>query len=497
MLFNSLTYLVFLTIMAVGFWCLPHRARQPFLLIGSLAFYCSWRWQYGLLLIASIAINFQLGRLLHPSPSHAKRALAVALNLAILGYYKYLGFFAETLNSIAYAFTGERPVPVLHLVLPLGISFYTFQLMSYVIDIARGDRLPERRFLSFALYPLFWPHLIAGPIVRSHELIPQFQRPQRFSYERFSEGLAYIVYGLFLKVVLADNIAPFVDEGFSTATYLRNSALDNWTLAFAFGFQIYFDFAGYSSIAIGSARLIGIWFPDNFNFPYVASSPREFWRRWHITLSSWIRDYLYIPLQGVMPGPSHSTGGLSVQEGDERGRLDARRRNLALLVTWMLMGLWHGAAWTFVLWGLWHALLLLLYRAWSGLARRTTSLRRMQERSALGQLAGVLITLAAVMASWILFRASSVEQAFTMLATLAKPKAYLSITYKENFYLVTFLYTVGFFATFALREALARDPLARAWNRVGWIAHSLVYTLLVVLVASYLRGQQQFIYFQF
>jgi D-alanyl-lipoteichoic acid acyltransferase DltB (MBOAT superfamily) len=355
----------------------------------------------------------------------------------------------------------------------------------------------KRATCSPSLYPLFWPHLIAGPIVRSHELIPQFQRAQRFSYETFSEGLRYILYGLFLKVVLADSMAPFVDEGFSTATYLRNSALDNWTLAFGFGFQIYFDFAGYSSIAIGSARLIGIFFPDNFNFPYVASSPREFWRRWHITLSSWIRDYLYIPLQGLLPGPSHSTGGLSVAEGDLRSRQESRRRNLALLATWMLMGLWHGAAWTFVLWGLWHALWLLLHRGWSRLARSNASLRRVQEHAVLGRLGGTVITLGAVMASWILFRASSVEQALTMLATLANPTAYLSIRYKENFYLLTFLYTLGFFATYALREALASDRLGRLWSRVGWIPTALVYSLLVLLVASYLRGQQQFIYFQF
>jgi len=497
MLFNSLTYIVFLTLMVLGFWSLPHRYRQPFLLAGSLLFYCSWRWEYSLLLIGLIGTDFYLGQRLQSPRSRFHKVFAVAINLAVLAFFKYLGFFAETINDISAFLLGNRPVPVPHLLLPLGISFYTFQLMSYLIDVARGDREPEPRLRSFALYPLFWPHLIAGPIVRSHELIPQFQRPQVFSYERFCEGLKYILYGLFLKVVLADNMAPFVDEGFSPATYLRNSALDNWTLAFAFGFQIYFDFAGYSSIAIGSARLLGIYFPDNFNFPYIASSPREFWRRWHITLSSWIRDYLYIPLQGIIPGPSHSTGGLSVAEGEGPSRFDSRRRNVALLATWMLMGLWHGAAWTFVLWGLWHAVFLLLHRAWTRYAAPSALLGWMQRRERLQRIAGTAVTLSVVMASWIFFRASSVEQAFAMLASFIKPRAYLSLSYKENFYLLTALYTLGFFVTYALRETLRRDRLAQLWARIEWIPRAFVYTLLVLLVVSYLRGQQQFIYFQF
>ena len=495
MLFNSLTYLLFLAAMVPLYWVLPHVLRRPMLLVASFVFYCWWRWQYGLLFGASILVNFYMATLVHARPSRMTRALPVIVNLGILGYYKYLGFLARTANDLIAFVTHTRPVPVVDVLLPLGISFFTFQAMSYVIDVARRDRDPEKSVFDFAFFLAFWPHLIAGPLMRSHELIPQLMQRHTLRYDHIAEGLKRIVFGLFLKVVLADNISPFVDEGFSAATWARNSALDNWTLAFAFGLQIYFDFAGYSSIGIGSARLMGFTLSENFDFPYVATSPRDFWKRWHITLSSWIRDYLYIPLQGLVAQPSHSTGGLAV-DADPAAKGGRRRSNVALVMTWMIMGLWHGANWTFVLWGLWHAMLILGHRALGGAAKASPSFAKVRA-TALGRWTGAALTLAGSMVGWIFFRAPNVRQALKMVGTLCDPRRYGHLSYKENFYLLTFLCTAAFYVAYALHRRIASARPGGLWDRFGFVPASLCYTVVVTLVLGFLRGRQQFIYFQF
>ncbi|MFP8880820.1 MAG: MBOAT family O-acyltransferase, partial [Myxococcota bacterium] len=349
MLFNSLTYFFFLILAVVIYWSLPHRFRTRFLLACSLLFYCAWDWRYGGLLVGAVVVNFVGARYVARLRRRWVTACVVATNLLVLVYFKYLGFFAETANSLLSLWGGTRSIPAIDILLPLGISFFIFQCMSYVLDVSRGDEEPEGNFERFALYVMFWPQLVAGPIMRAHELTHQFARRLTLHYSDFAVGARRIIEGLFLKVVIADHIASFIDEGFAKATYASNSALDNWTLAFGFGFQIYFDFAGYSSIAIGSARLLGIRLTENFNYPYVAISPREFWQRWHITLSSWIRDYLYIPMQGLVAHGSRSGGGIDVAESVEAARRhNTAVRNLALILTWILMGLWHGANWTFV-----------------------------------------------------------------------------------------------------------------------------------------------------
>ena len=239
--------------------------------------------------------------------------------------------------------------------MPLGISFYTFQTISYVVDVYRKVINHEPNFFIYGCYVTFFPQLVAGPILRANEVIPQFKNHINFKYEYLNIGIRRILYGLFLKVVLADNIAPLVDLGFSTDNNSL-SAIDIWTLSFLFGFQIYFDFSAYSHIAIGSAKLLGITFPENFNFPYVSSSPKEFWQRWHISLSSWIRDYLYLPIAGVK-FQKNSIGGLPVEVHQ-----DHRNKIKSLFITWSIMGLWHGANWTFLIWGLYHAIIIFSYR---------------------------------------------------------------------------------------------------------------------------------------
>jgi len=320
--------------------------------------------------------------------------------------------------------------------------------------------------------------LIAGPVLRASEVIPQLEAERRFDPDELVLGVQMIVVGLFKKVVLADSLAPMVDEAFAMEASSLG-ALDVWVSSFLFGFQIYFDFAGYSTIALGSALLVGLSFPANFDWPYVSRSPREFWQRWHISLSSWIRDYLYLPLTGQR-FQAQSTGGISVAtEG---------RRTRALLLTWLIMGLWHGAAWTFVLWGLYHALLIILFRAVRPLGALATR----------APVLAVLVMLPLSMAGWITFRAQSVGQALTMYARLFDPTAYGLGSADRSVdiysYLWAFLITVGMFATYGVVQRHRRRPLP--WPVVLVGANAAV-AVMVVFVLMCMRQQQQFIYFQF
>lgn len=363
MIFNSLTYLLLLVLVVGLYWILPYRARLLLIFTASLVFYGFWRVEFLWVMLVSVVVDYSVARRIPGSSDTRKKHLlwiSLGVNLGLLFYFKYLLFFADNAIGLANLLGAEIDPLVLNIILPLGISFYTFQTISYSVDVYRGVIKPEQDFVLYACYVTFFPQLIAGPVLRAAEVIHQFAQRPPFAWEDIAIGGHRIIYGLFLKVVLADNIAPLVDDGFAIPVATL-SALDVWTLAFLFGFQIYFDFSAYSHIALGSARMLGIRFPENFNFPYVATSPRDFWRRWHISLSSWIRDYLYLPLAGVKVH-DRSTGGLG------HATLD-KRKNKALFASWAIMGLWHGANWTFVLWGLFHATVIGAYRLLAPLTR--------------------------------------------------------------------------------------------------------------------------------
>lgn len=342
MIFNSITYLVFLPVVVLLYWILPYRSRLILIFGASLTFYGFWRVEFLPLLLLSVSVDYLVARRMPSSTDYGrKRLLLVSLfvNLGLLFYFKYLIFFAD--NAIGFAnLLGIEIDPIaLKIILPLGISFYTFQTISYTVDVYRGLIKPEKDFILYGCYVTFFPQLIAGPVLRAAEVMHQFARRVPFSWDDITAGSWRVLFGLFLKVVLADNIAPFVDSGFAMPVSTM-SAIDVWTLAFIFGFQIYFDFSAYSHIALGSARMMGICFPENFNFPYIATSPKDFWRRWHISLSSWIRDYLYLPLAGIKVH-GRSVGGLANATVD-------KKHQKALFFTWAIMGLWHGANWTFL-----------------------------------------------------------------------------------------------------------------------------------------------------
>lgn len=481
MIFNSLTYFVLLIFVVCSYWVLPYRPRLLLIFFASLTFYGFWRIEFLPVMLLSVVVDYFVAlRIFTSKQSTKKKLLMVSLvvNLGMLFYFKYLIFFAENAIGLSNLLGAELDPIALNIILPLGISFYTFQTISYTVDVYRGQIKPEKDFILYSCYVTFFPQLVAGPVLRAVEVIHQFSKRPPFLWTDIAIGLRRIIYGLFLKVVLADNIAPLVDTGFLVPLEAL-SALDVWTLAFLFGFQIYFDFSAYSHIALGSARLMGIRFPENFNFPYLATSPKDFWRRWHISLSSWIRDYLYLPIVGVKVH-DHSVGGLANETLD-------KKKNKALFLTWAIMGLWHGANWTFVLWGVYHSTVIFIFRFIAPITQK------LDER--LKIMGGIILTLPIIMLSWIPFRADSMSITFGMWGKVIDPFAYSSLGLRENVYLVAAVVTLGFFLTYFLKNNFL--PSIKYNRGALIIGESLIFAVMTALVIIFLRPISQFIYFQF
>ena len=498
MIFNSVTYLLFLAIVAPLYWLLPNRLRLLMVFIASVTFYGFWRWDFVPVMLFSAVVDYtvSLAMVRKGAPKKLLLAISLVVNLGLLVYFKYLAFFAENVWQGLTWLGIDTPSPALDIILPLGISFYTFQTISYTVDVYRGQAVPVRDFILYGCYVTFFPQLVAGPILRAGEVIPQLAARPAFLWEDVAAGIKRVLGGLFLKVVFADNLSPLVDEGYALAPSSLG-ALDVWTLAFLFGFQIYFDFSAYSHIAIGSARMMGIRLPENFRFPYIAVSAKDFWARWHISLSSWIRDYLYLPLLGVKTLASHTEGGLSqVVENSEapksevpspKVRHSSAKRTRALFLTWGIMGLWHGANWTFVFWGLYHATCVYAYRKLHFLGGWIPA--------AIRPLAGWCVTLPIMMLGWIPFRATDIQNTLAMYAKVIDPTAYRSLAMRENTYLVTASVLLLFVATWAAQKwvipVLRRSPLAWGAIEAGALA------VVIILVFIFLRPITQFIYFQF
>jgi alginate O-acetyltransferase complex protein AlgI len=490
-IFNSLTYLAFLPCVVLLYWLAPQRGRLWLIFVASLVFYGFWRIDFIPLILFSAGVDYLLARAIEGTTSPARKkallALSVGVSLAILAVFKYSGLFLGSAASIAGLF-GYRPDwPTLHILLPLGISFYIFATISYVVDVYRGLIRAERDPLVYFCFIVFFPHLVAGPILRAGVLIPQLLKPAPFAADHLIQGAKRILYGLFLKVVLADNIAPFVNGAFSGNLAARHGA-DVWTMAFLFGFQIYFDFSAYSHIAIGSARLMGITLPENFNFPYFSASPREFWRRWHISLSTWVRDYLYMPLIGARPASPTNLNeqaweALPATRGPSQSE---RRRTFALFVTWTLMGLWHGGAWTFALWGVYHAVCIWVQRT---IASGVPGLRQAPP------VLGWLVTLPAMMAAWIPFRAASVGGALLLWSRMIDPRQFFNLSLSADAYAVAAFLLPAVIVFYLGRRAF--EALPKTWP----IAIAAGQTALIAVVAAgdllCLEVRSQFIYFQF
>ena len=482
MIFNSVTYFLLLLVVVPMYWALPYRPRLVLIFIASLIFYGFWRVDFIPLILSSVLVDyFAALKIYNSNQRNKKRYLILSLifNLGLLFYFKYIIFFSENAIGFANLLGLEVDPLMLNIILPIGISFYTFQTISYTVDVYRGYITPEKNFILYSCYVTFFPQLIAGPVLRFSEVAPQFIKRSIFKWSDVAIGFKRIIYGLFLKVVLADNIAPMVDAGFDMPIEML-SAIDIWTLAFLFGFQIYFDFSAYSHIAIGSARLMGICFPENFNFPYISKSPKEFWKRWHISLSSWIRDYLYLPLAKIR-AHDRSIGGLSNATMDSA-------KNKALFLTWSIMGLWHGASWTFVLWGIFHSLIIFVYRLIDPLITTFKTNTR--------ALVGVFITLPIIMFSWIPFRANTVDIALEMWIKMLNPFAYNSLNMRENVYLIAALVMVSVFLAFLMHQKLA-PYLIKNYPKLFFLVEVVVFAIATPLVLIFLQSTNQFIYFQF
>ena len=499
MIFNSFTFIIFLFFVTILYWLLPRGPRIWLLVISSIIFYGFWDFRFIPLLFLSIIIDYFAAIYIGNSRVSKKQRLimiiALSSNLTILCIFKYLIFFVEQAVGLTQVLsslpqTNGFSFPI-HIILPLGISFYTFQSMSYTIDVWRGHIKPEREFKLFAAYVIFFPQLVAGPILRAGEVIWQLDKRPDFNWESLNEGLNRIVIGLFLKVFLADNLGKLVDTGFALSPS-QLGGVDVLTLAFLFGFQIYFDFAGYSQIAIGCAKIMGITFPENFNFPYLARNPREFWKKWHISLSSWIRDYLYLPLYNENSGRK-SINGLEVNIKTKE--IKTGRGFLALWITWVVMGFWHGANWTFAFWGIWHASLITLYRIFEKIIKVK-----------IWAPLSWSLTLVMVMIGWIPFRAESLnhtinlfERLFTFTLWLkpdhigGKFPLWLGL-HRDSYYVAASILLCMIFLWSFKQFVL---PIFMRYSSVVYSSRILPFILLLPVVYLFLRPTSQFIYFQF
>jgi D-alanyl-lipoteichoic acid acyltransferase DltB (MBOAT superfamily) len=474
MLFNSLAFLGFFAIVYPLYLLLRrrHRLQNAFLLLASLVFYGFWDVRFLALMAVSTGIDYYLAlRIEASSDQRAKRrcvAISVALNLLILGFFKYFGFFADSTVALLNALGASASRTTLEIVLPVGVSFYTFQAISYVVDVYRGDIRAVRSPLDYGLFIAFFPHLVAGPIQRPVVLLPQIIEPRKVRWDQVYAGLFLIAWGYYKKVVIADNMALVANPVFDS--YQTQSGLDLALGALAFTFQIYGDFSGYSDIARGLSKLLGFELLVNFNLPYFARSPADFWRRWHVSLSTWLRDYLYIPL------------------GGSRGGRWLTYRNLFL--TMLLGGLWHGAAWNFVLWGAFHGAILIAYRALGQEPRAAERSPAAPLRYA-AVLAQVLVMFALTVIGWILFRSRSLHQAVYMVTHLGLSGSERSaLALRTLVFFVTPLFAVQLFQ-YARRDLLAPTKLPTWALGVG------LGLLLAMIPVFGVRQATEFIYFQF
>ncbi|MCA9079748.1 MAG: MBOAT family protein [Planctomycetaceae bacterium] len=471
MLFNSFGFWLFFVVVLVLYQQLRHRGQNVLLLIASYFFYGCWDWRFLGLILFSTLVDYCVALAIERTHLLSRKRLllfvSMAVNLGLLAFFKYYGFFAKELAALLQSVGAPAMIPTLSIILPVGISFYTFQTMSYTIDVYRGDCKATDQLLDFAVYVAFFPQLVAGPIERASHFLPQVLADRRPTAIDFRDGLYLVISGMFRKVVIADNMAPLANTIFA-----RDAVeLSGWEVmlgVYAFAFQIYGDFSGYSAIARGVSKWLGFDLMANFHMPYFAISPSDFWRRWHISLSQWLRDYLYIPL------------------GGNRGGTFATYRNLML--TMLLGGLWHGANWTFIVWGAIHGLLLCGYRA-LGDGRTKVS----QRPSFVGRLPQMILMFHFVCFAWLFFRAESLTQALAMLGQLGTwgPMSALAQTILGLiiFFCVPLLLLEWWFDEH-------HDPM---WiTQIHWGWRTAVYAYLMLMMVFFPPpAPAEFIYFQF
>ncbi|MFN2340042.1 MAG: MBOAT family protein [Halanaerobium sp.] len=489
MIFNSMQFLIFFAVVISTYFLINSKYRWVLLLAASYYFYMSWNPAYILLIILSTIVDYFASLKMEQQQKKEDRKkylfLSLFVNLGLLFFFKYYGFFNNSFSSVVRSFNMNLGLPNFDLLLPVGISFYTFQTLSYTIDVYRGEKKAEKHFGIFALYVSFFPQLVAGPIERSTRLLPQFKKKIDFDSARVASGLQLMLWGFFKKVVVADRLALYVNGVYNNLEGLRGITLILATVFFAF--QIYCDFSGYSSIAIGAARVMGFDLMTNFKRPYFAKSIPEFWRRWHISLSSWFKDYLYIPLGG--------------------NRVTKIRYYFNLFVTFLVSGLWHGAAWTFVIWGGLHGLYQIISISTVSLRRNIKEKLGINKLPTLNKLWQITATFALVNFGWIFFRANSLSDAvyvvnnlFTSLGTQLSSWTNLKaavVGYGLNQYELLLAFAVIIIMEtvhLMQRQGSVREFLNQKPALYRWAAY---YSLIILILGFGVYGEAEFIYFQF
>lgn len=491
MLFNSYSFMIFFPIVLAIYFVIPKKARYMWLLLASYYFYMGWNVKYAALIAFSTIITYVCGRLLGKT-QHKKWVIGgcIGINLAILFFFKYFDFFMGSINQVLAKVGVSLLQTGFDIILPVGISFYTFQALGYIIDVYRGDIEPEKNFFRYALFVSFFPQLVAGPIERSKNLLKQVDHVEEirlWNYKRIADGLTLMLWGYFLKMVIADRVAILVDTVYNQ--YWMYGSIEIILATFLFGVQIYCDFASYSQIAIGAAKVMGFELMENFNAPYLANSVKDFWRRWHISLSSWFKDYLYIPLGG--------------------NRCSRIKKYRNLMITFLVSGLWHGANWTFVIWGGLHGIYQIIGDVLRPVKEKLNQKLAVKTESFSYKFGQIAITYILVSFTWLFFRAESVTAAFDMIRSmfvkfnpwvLFDQSLYtLGLNVTEVHILLVALVIlilvdgVRFFKAQTIEKFLNEQCLYFRW---GIIFFLIFY---IFIFGSYGIGYsaQQFIYFQF
>ena len=482
MLFNSIDFAIFLPIVFILYWVVVNKnlkLQNTLIVVASYTFYGWWDWRFLSLIFFSSIIDYTIGLGLKATENVKRRKLllltSIIVNLGFLGFFKYYNFFLENFTT-AFTFFGTTiRADSLDIVLPVGISFYTFQTLSYNIDVYRRKLEPTKDIVSFFAFVSFFPQLVAGPIERATHLLPQFYKKRTFDYTEAVDGLRQILWGLFKKIVIADNCAQYDNLMFNNHETYSGSTLVLGALFFTF--QLYGDFSGYSDIAIGTSRLFGFDLMKNFNFPYFSRDIAEFWRRWHISLSTWFRDYLYIPLGG-------SRGGTWMKI----------RNTFAIFI---VSGFWHGANWTYIFWGALNAIYFLPLLLTKNNRNNMGIVAQGRFMPSIKEISSILFTFSLTVFAWIFFRANSLEHAFGYIAGIFS-RSLFSIPYFPGFN--KGLFTIFLVGVFVLIEWLGREgeyAIADVEKKFNRVTRNILYYSLIAVIILYGGKEQQFIYFQF
>lgn len=484
MLFNSLQFIIFFPVVTFIYFILPHKYRWFLLLLVSCIFYAAFIPIYILILAFTIVIDYFAGIFIEKTTGKQKLVfliMSIVTNVGVLAFFKYFNFLNENFAYLAQLIHWNYPISALAIILPIGLSFHTFQAMSYTIEVYRGNQSAERNFGIYALYVMFYPQLVAGPIERPQNLIHQFYERHQFDYQKAVEGLKLMAWGMFKKVVIADRLAILVNQVYNQPTDYAGFPLIMATVLFAF--QIYCDFSGYSNIAIGAARVMGFKLMDNFNRPYFSTSISEFWTRWHISLSTWFRDYLYIPLGG--------------------NRVSKWRWQFNIFLTFLVSGLWHGANWMYVMWGAINGFYLVVSNLTNNIRKSVVDFIGINRLPVFYNFIRVFITFFLVCFAWIFFRAKNMNEAFYIaghifnglgsIFSVQGIKNNLSgLGFDRYDYLIVFL-SLGFMA-FIQRHGETSQILS---ERPSWFRWAAYYLVIIAIILFGIFNKSQFIYFQF